>query len=130
MSKRLLWRKAVNAVMLTLTGVFTFITVATLFLILGCLVYCGGRSLNWNFFTKLPLSAGEEGGGLANAIVGSLEIVGLAGLIGLPVGFLAGVYLAEFEDKVFASLVRYVADLLNGIPSIVVGLLARSSMEE
>ena len=126
MSKRLIWRKGVNAVMLTITGVFTVITVATLFLILGYLVYYGGRSLDWNFFTKLPLSAGEEGGGMANAILGSLEIVGMAGLIGLPVGFLAGVYLSEFEDKLFGSLVRYVADLLNGIPSIVVGLLAWS----
>ena len=126
MSKRLIWRKGVNAVMLTITGVFTVITVATLFLILGYLVYYGGRSLDWNFFTKLPLSAGEEGGGMANAILGSLEIVGMAGLIGLPVGFLAGVYLSEFEDKFFGSLVRYVADLLNGIPSIVVGLLAWS----
>ena len=61
---------------------------------------------------------------MANAIVGSLEIVGVAALIGLPVGFLAGIYLSEFEDKMFCPLVRYVADLLNGMPSIVVGLLA------
>ena len=124
MSKRLIWRKGVNAVMLTVTGVFTAVTVAFLFLILGFLVYYGGRSLDWNFFTKLPLSAGETGGGMANAILGSLEIVAVAALIGLPIGFFAGVYLSEFEDKVFASVVRYVSDLLNGIPSIVVGLLA------
>jgi phosphate transport system permease protein len=109
--------------MLTLTGVFTIVTVSILFLILGYLVYYGGRSLDWNFFTKLPLPPGEIGGGMANAIVGTLEIVGIAALVGLPVGFLAGVYLSEFEDKVFASAVRYVSDLLNGIPSIVVGLL-------
>lgn len=119
----LTWRKAVNNLMLTLTGVFTIVTVSILFLILGYLVYYGGRSLDWNFFTKLPLPPGEIGGGMANAIVGTLEIVGIAALIGLPVGFLAGVYLSEFEDKVFASAVRYVSDLLNGIPSIVVGLL-------
>jgi phosphate transport system permease protein len=124
MSKRLIWRKSVNSVMLTVTGVFTVITVAALFLILGYLVYYGGSSLDWNFFTKLPLSAGETGGGLANAILGSLEIVAVAALIGLPIGFLAGVYLSEFPDKAFAPAVRYVADLLNGIPSIVVGLLA------
>jgi phosphate transport system permease protein len=124
MSKRLMWRKSVNAVMLTFTGVFTVLTVSILFLILGYLLYYGGRSLDWNFFTKLPLPPGEDGGGLANAILGSVEIVGVAALLGLPVGFLAGVYLAEFEDKVFGALVRYVADLLNGIPSIVVGLLA------
>jgi phosphate transport system permease protein len=123
-SNRLRWRKSVNAVMLTLTGVFTLFTVSILFLILGYLVYYGSRSLDWNFFTKLPLPPGEGGGGLANAILGSLEIVGVAAVLGLPVGFLAGVYLAEFEDKWFGPMVRYVADLLNGIPSIVVGLLA------
>jgi len=124
MMNRLMWRKTVNAVMLSLTGIFTVLTVAILFLILGYLVYYGGRSLDWNFFTKLPLPPGEVGGGMANAIVGSIEIVGMAALIGLPFGFLAGVYLAEFEDKWFASIVRYMADLLNGMPSIVVGLLA------
>ena len=110
--------------MLTLTGVCTVITIAILFVILGCLVVFGARSLNWDFFTKLPLPPGEVGGGLANAIVGSGQIVGLAALIGIPIGFLAGVYLAEYEDKHFASVVRYVADLLNGVPSIVVGILA------
>jgi len=124
MTGNLMWRKSVNAVMLSLTGAFTVLTVSSLFVILGYLVYDGGRSLNWSFFTKLPLPPGEVGGGMANAIVGSIEIVGVAALIGLPVGFLAGVYLSEFEDKMFAPLVRYVADLLNGIPSVVVGLLA------
>ena len=83
-----------------------------LFFILGYLVYYGGRSLDWNFFTKLPLPPGEIGGGMANAIVGSVEIVGVAALIGLPVGFLAGVYLSEFEDKTFAS-----AGALRGRPA-------------
>jgi phosphate transport system permease protein len=124
MNTRLLWRRAVNAVMLSLTGLCALLTVSTLFVILGYLVYNGGKSLDWNFFTKLPTGIGEPGGGLANAIVGSMQIVGLAALIGLPVGFLAGVYLSEFEDKAFASVVRYVADLLNGVPSIVVGLVA------
>ena len=110
--------------MLSLTGVFTVLTVSTLFLILGYLVVYGGSSLDWNFFTKLPFPPGEIGGGMANAIVGSVKIVALAALIGLPIGFLAGVYLSEFEDKMFSPVVRYVADLLNGIPSIVVGLLA------
>ena len=118
------WRKLVNGVMLTLTGVCTVVTISVLFVILGCLLYFGAHSLNWNFFTKLPLPPGEEGGGLANAIVGSMQIVGLAALIGIPIGFLAGVYLSEYEDKHFASVVRYIADLLNGVPSIVVGILA------
>jgi len=121
-----MWRKTINVVMLAMTGIFTLLTVSTLFLILGYLLYYGGRSLDWNFFTKLPLPAGELGGGMANAIVGSVKIVGVAALIGLPVGFLAGVYLSEYEDKAFGPLVRYVADLLNGIPSIVVGILAWS----
>src|SRR5690348_14558054 len=121
---RLLWRKTVNVVMLALTGLCTLLTVSILFLILGYLLYYGGRSLDWNFFTKLPLSPGELGGGMGNAIVGSLEILAVAALIGIPVGFLAGVYLAEFEHRGFAGLVRYTADLLNGVPSIIVGILA------
>ncbi len=125
MNKRLLWRKIVNKVMLSLTGLCTLVAVSALFFILGYLLYYGGRSLDWNFFTQLPKPPGETGGGMANAIVGSAEIVAMAALIGLPVGFLAGVYLAEFEDRTgFAASVRYVADLLNGIPSIVIGLLA------
>ena len=122
--RRLFWRKAVNGMMLGLTGVCTLITISALFVILAYLVYNGGKSLDWNFFTKLPLPTGEEGGGMANAIVGSMEVLAVAALIGIPVGFLAGVYLSEFEDKSFAPLVRYTADLLNGVPSIIVGILA------
>jgi phosphate transport system permease protein len=118
------WRKSVNGVMLAMTALCTVLTISILFVILGCLLFNGLTSLNWNFFTKLPLPPGEVGGGLANAIVGSLQIVGIAALIGIPIGFLAGVYLSEYDDKRFASVVRYVADLLNGVPSIVVGILA------
>lgn len=124
MSRRLIWRKTVSAAMMTATGVCTALAAAVLLLILGRLVYNGVQALDWNFFTKLPLPSGESGGGLANAILGSAEIVGMAALLGLPVGFLAGVYLAEFEDRHFASVVRFMADLQNGMPSIVVGLLA------
>jgi len=120
----LLWRKTVNYVMLGLTGVFTLITISALFVILGYLIYYGGKSLDWNFFTKLPLSPGEIGGGMANAITGSMATLGVAASIGIPIGFLAGVYLSEFEDKRFAAVVRYTADLLNGVPSIIVGLMA------
>jgi phosphate transport system permease protein len=118
------WRKTVNAVMLGGTGVCTVLTVSILFLILGYLLYYGASSLDWNFFTKLPKPPGELGGGMANAIVGSLQIVAVAALIGIPIGFIAGIYLAEYDDKHFAAWVRYVADLLNGVPSIVVGILA------
>src|SRR5215472_10830098 len=121
---RLPWRKAVNWVMLSATGICAFIAVSSLFVILAFLLYNGGKSLDWNFFTQLPKATGEVGGGMANAIVGSLQIVGIASLIGIPIGFIAGVYLSEFEDKQYASLVRYTADLLNGVPSIIVGILA------
>jgi phosphate transport system permease protein len=117
-------RKFVNIVMLTLTGVCTVTTVAVLFVILGLLLYHGASSLSVHFFTQLPKPTGETGGGMANAIVGSAEIVGVAALIGIPIGFIAGIYLSEYEDKKFASIVRYVADLLNGVPSIIVGILA------
>jgi phosphate transport system permease protein len=85
---RLAYRKFVNSVMLAATGVCTFITVAMLFVILGYLVYNGGKSIDWNFLTKLPLPPGQTGGGMANAMVGSAMMVGIAALIGLPVGFL------------------------------------------
>jgi phosphate transport system permease protein len=116
-------RNAVNNVMLSICGMFAFITVSTLFLILGFLIYNGGKSVDLNFFTKLPAPPGQTGGGMANAIAGSFEIVLVATLIGLPIGFFAGVYLAEYGGKRFPFVIRYVADLLNGIPSIVVGLV-------
>jgi len=121
---RLIWRKSLNAVMLTLTGVAAFGVVSILFLILGYLMWNGGRSLNFDFFTQLPKPVGETGGGMANAIVGSLKLLFLAALIGLPVGLLAGVYLAEFGGKVFTFVIRYTTDLLNGVPSIVIGIFA------
>jgi phosphate transport system permease protein len=117
-------RKTLSYLMLSLTGVCAMLAVAMLFLILGYLVYNGWRSVDWNFLTQLPKPPGEVGGGMGNAIVGSLQIVLLASLIGLPVGFLAGVYLAEYGGRTFAFLVRYMADLLNGIPSIVIGIFA------
>jgi phosphate transport system permease protein len=122
----LLWRKSLNAVMLTLTGVAAFAVVSVLFLILGYLVWNGGKSLNWDFFTKLPKPVGETGGGMANAIVGSLKLLLLAALMGLPIGLMAGVYLAEFGGKTFSFVVRYTTDLLNGVPSIVIGIFAYS----
>ncbi len=117
-------RNLANNVMLTLTGLCTLVTSSVLFLILGFLIFNGWRSLNLDFFTKLPLSAGEVGGGMANAIVGSFELILVAAVIGIPVGFLGGIYLAEFGGKTFSMLVRYTADLLNGVPSIVIGIFA------
>jgi phosphate transport system permease protein len=123
---RLIWRKSVNIVMLSLTGLAALTVVSILFLILGYLIWNGGKSLNWDFFTKLPKPVGESGGGMANAIVGSLKLLLLAALMGLPIGLLAGVYLAEFGGRTFAYIVRYTTDLLNGVPSIVIGIFAYS----
>jgi phosphate transport system permease protein len=122
----LIWRKSLNIVMLTLTGVAALSVVSVLFLILGYLTWHGGASLSWSFFTQLPKPVGETGGGMANAIVGSLKLLLLAAVIGLPVGLMAGVYLAEFGGQTFSFVIRYTTDLLNGVPSIVIGIFAYS----
>jgi phosphate transport system permease protein len=123
-SLHLMRRRAVNAVMLSLTGLCTLIATGTLLFILGYLFVHGAKSLNWDFFTKLPTPVGESGGGMANAILGSAKLLLLATAIGVPIGFLGGVYLAEFGGNTFAFIVRYVTDLLNGVPSIVIGIFA------
>jgi phosphate transport system permease protein len=123
---RMIWRKSLNYVMLSLTGVAAFGVVSILFLVLGYLIWNGGKSLSWNFFTQLPKPVGETGGGMANAIVGSLKLLMLAAVMGLPVGLLTGVYLAEFGGKTFSFVIRYTTDLLNGVPSIVIGIFAYS----
>jgi phosphate transport system permease protein len=124
MNARLRWRKLVSAFMLTMTGVCAVVAVAVLFFILGYLVFHGGRSINWDFFTKLPTPVGESGGGMANAIVGSAKLLFLASLFGVPIGFFGAIYLAEFSGSKTAFVVRYAADLLNGVPSIVIGIFA------
>ena len=126
MSQRLRWRKFVSHFMLTMTGLCAFVAVAVLFFILGYLVYHGGTSVSWNFFTKLPAPVGEVGGGMANAIVGSAKLLLLASLLGVPIGFFGAIYLAEFSGGTIAFVVRYAADLLNGVPSIVIGIFAYS----
>ena len=117
-------RRIINTVMLSLSGVCTVLVIGVLFFILGYLLWNGGRSLNPSFFTKLPKPSGETGGGMANAIVGSGKVLLLATCIGVPIGFFAGVYLAEYSGKAFAFALRYTVDLLNGVPSIVVGIVA------
>jgi phosphate transport system permease protein len=124
MSYRYYQRKTVNLLMFGMAGLCAVITVSVLLFILGFLVWNGARSLNWAFFTELPKPIGETGGGMANAIVGSAKLLGLASLIGVPIGFLAGVYLAEFGGTRFPFVVRYMTDLLNGVPSIVIGMFA------
>jgi phosphate transport system permease protein len=101
-----------------------------LFFILGYLVWNGGKDLSWSFFTKLPVPLGETGGGMANAIVGSLKLLLLASLFGVPIGLLGGVYLAEFGRGTIPFMIRYTADLLNGVPSIVIGIFAYALVVE
>lgn len=117
-------RGYVNAVMLSLTGLSTLVICSVLFFILGYLFVKGASTLNLAFFTELPKPVGELGGGMANAIVGSAKILALATLFGVPIGFLGGVYLAEYGHKGFAFVVQYLTDLLNGVPSIVIGIFA------
>lgn len=117
-------RKHINNLMFTLTGIFTLISVTSLLIILGYIAYHGFSSINWNFFTQLPKPLGETGGGIANSIVGSLKVVALAALMGLPVGIFGAVYLAEFGGGKLGFYIRYSADVLNGVPSIVMGIFA------
>lgn len=98
--------------------------VVPLVFIFGDLLARGFSSINWDFFVNIPAPPGEPGGGVANAIVGTLIIVGIAGAAGLPVGIGSGIYLAEYGSSRFGWLVRFVADVLNGTPSIVVGIFA------
>jgi phosphate transport system permease protein len=126
MSARVKWRRFVSNFMLTLTGVCALVSVSVLFFILGYLIFNGGTSINWAFFTQLPKPVGEAGGGMANAIVGSAKLLLAASLLGVPIGFLGGIYLSEFSGSAVASVVRYAADLLNGVPSIVIGIFAYS----
>jgi phosphate transport system permease protein len=124
MGLRNTWRKLVNLVMFSLTGVCALVTVGVLFFILGYLLWYGGTSFSWTFLTHLPTPVGEPGGGMANAIVGSAKLLFLASAFGIPIGFLGGVYLAEFGGQTFSFVIRYTADLLNGVPSIVMGIFA------
>ena len=124
MSVRRLRRRVVNGVMTALVGVLSFVAVLALLLILGHLVAKGASSLDWSFFTKNPVPAGTSGGGVANAIVGTAIVVGGAALIGLPIGIGTGLYLAEYGSGRLGWVVRFVADVLNGTPSIVIGIFA------
>ena len=121
-------RQGVSVIALGATGLCAIATIGVLFGLLGYLVVNGASALNWDFVTKLPAPVGEPGGGMANAIVGSLKLLALASAIGVPLGFLGGVYLAEFGHGRIGFLVRYAADVLNGVPSIVMGIVAYTLM--
>ena len=117
-------RRAKSRVMVGLLVVAVILAILPLFLILGTLIVKGASSINFAFFTRMPVPAGESGGGVAHAIVGTLMIVGTACLFGLPVGIGAGIFAAEFPGTRLATITRFVADVLNGTPSIVVGVFA------
>ena len=116
-------RKLKNNIVGGLAILATVLVLVPLAAILVYLFYKGFSSLNLDFFTKMPSAPGEAGGGMANSIMGSAVVLGLASLMGIPVGIAAGVYLAEFgRGKMLGNAIRFTADVLNGVPSIVVGI--------
>ena len=117
-------RHFVDGTMSVLFMAATVIAVAPLLLVVGYILYEGAKGLNVALVTQLPAPVGEEGGGMANAFVGSGIIIGIASVIALPVGILAGVYLSEFGRGRFANILRFFTDVLTGVPSIVVGIVA------
>lgn len=124
MKGRALRRRAQSAVMTGVVAGLALLAVLPLLFIFGDLVHKGAASIDWNFFVKSPVPAGQTGGGVANAIVGTLIIVALACLIGIPIGVGSGLFLAEYGGGRLGWLVRFVADVMNGTPSIVIGILA------
>jgi phosphate transport system permease protein len=117
-------RRFTDHLMTGLAILTVIIVLAPLIAIFGDLVYKGASSLNWAFFTQTPKPVGETGGGMANAIVGSILILGIASVIGVPFGVGAGIYLAEYGRNRLGGFIRFTADVLNGVPSIVMGIVA------
>ena len=108
--------------MFGITAAATATTLGVLVFLLAYIAWQGASSLSWSFFTQLPAPVGEPGGGMANAIVGTGKLLLTAAAVGVPIGVLGGVYLAEYGRGAFAGWVRYAADVLNGVPSIVIGI--------
>ena len=124
-SQNISWyRRLSNGLALGLITFAALIVTVPLFLILGTVIVRGANGLNWAFFTQIPKPVGETGGGMANAIGGSIMMLGMASMIGVPLGVGAGVYLAEYGRNKWGNMVRFTADVLNGVPSIVIGLTA------
>jgi phosphate transport system permease protein len=117
-------RKFVSGLVVFLCGAAVAVALVPLFFVFAYVLQKGFSSLNWDFFTKMPKPVGETGGGMANAMLGTLFLIGIASVIAIPVGVIAGVYLSEYGKKPFGSLVRFTADVLNGVPSIVIGIFA------
>ncbi|MBS0663394.1 MAG: phosphate ABC transporter permease PstA [Verrucomicrobia bacterium] len=117
------WRRWKSRAMSLTMGLCTLAVMAPLFFVLYFLLREGASALDWNFFTQLPKPTGETGGGMANALVGTMVLLTMAGLIGVPVGVLGGIYLAEYGSDRVNRLIRFWADVLNGVPSIVWGMV-------
>ncbi|HZQ67658.1 MAG TPA: phosphate ABC transporter permease PstA [Terriglobales bacterium] len=119
-----LGRRLANGLMTAAAAAAVLIVLLPLGAIFAYLLYKGIGSLNWSFLTQTPKPVGEAGGGMANAIAGSVLILGIASLIGVPVGIGAGIYLAEYGRDRLGNLIRFTADVLNGVPSIIIGIVA------
>ena len=117
------WRKIKSALACGIAFVSAVLVITPLGLVFFYLLFNGASSVNWDFFTKLPAPVGAVGGGMVNAIVGSLELLAIAGVIGIPIGVLGGVYLAEYGSARLNSVLRFLADVLNGVPSITWGVV-------
>jgi len=115
-------RRFTNAAAMSVMFVMALLVIAPLVAILTYLVYRGIGSLSWSFLTHLPAPPGEPGGGMANAIVGSGIILLIASLVGIPMGIGSGIFLAEYGRNRYGNLIRFTADVLNGVPSIVIGM--------
>ena len=124
MSARAVRRRVKSAVLTGFVAALALLAVLPLLFIFGDLIHKGASSIDWNFFVKSPVPAGDVGGGVANAIVGTIIIVALACLVGMPIGVGTGLFLAEFGNGRLGWMVRFIADVLNGTPSIVVGIFA------
>jgi phosphate transport system permease protein len=119
-----LWRRGVNAFATFAAGAAVVLVLLPLGAVFGYLIYKGIGSINWAFLTQTPKPVGEAGGGMANAIAGSAFILLIASAIGVPIGIGAGIYLAEYGRNQLGNVIRFTADVLNGVPSIVVGIVA------
>ena len=119
-----LWRRGINGLATLLAVLAVLLVLLPLCAIFAYLMYKGLGSINWAFLTQTPKPVGETGGGMANAIAGTVLILAVASCIGVPIGIGAGIYLAEYGRNRFGNLVRFTADVLNGVPSIVVGIVA------
>ena len=117
------WRKIKSGLASAIAFISAVLVITPLGLVFFHLLVNGASSVNWDFFTKLPAPVGAVGGGMANAIVGSLELLAIAGAIGIPIGVLGGVYLAEYGSARINSVLRFLADVLNGVPSITWGVV-------